>query len=230
MKNFCKIILISLMFSGITFSSFAQKDKKTFQGTITFGITYAGSSLNPAQLAQLPSSQTVTFKECKSKTENVTGPVSTIQIVDGITKTQTVLIDYAGSKFALKYTSQQITEQMANTAMPVVTLTKDTKVIEGFSCKKAILATTQEDGTSKSDTIYYSDEIGCSDLNFSDTFKDVPGAVLEYTTFSPELDAKVAVCVKEVKKAKVSDNAFLIPSDYKEVTEEELKTMFGGGQ
>ena len=32
-----------------------------------------------------------------------------------------------------------------------------------------------------------------------------------------------------VKKSKVSDNVFLIPSDYKEVTKEELQKAFGGG-
>jgi len=205
----------------------AQKTK-AFQGTITYDITYTGANITPAEKAQLPVTSTVTVKDCKTKTEMVTGPVTQAAITDGATKSEIVLIDYMGTKYALKLSTAEISEGMAKATMPKVTLTPDTKVIAGFTCKKAILTTVQEDSSITKDTIYYTEEIGCSDLNFSSTFKDIPGAILEYTEYIAQIEATSVYKAKEVKKSKISDNIFLIPSDYQEVTKEEFKKAFGG--
>lgn len=205
----------------------AQKTK-AFQGTITYDITYTGANITPAEKAQLPTTSTVTVKDCKTKTEMVTGPVTQAAITDGATKTETVLIDYMGTKYALKLSVTDIAEGMAKVNLPKVELTTDTKVIAGFTCKKAILTTVLEDSSMIKDTIYYTEEIGCSDLNFSSTFKDVPGAILEYTEYIAQMEATSVYVAKEVKKGKISDNVFLIPSDYQEVTKEEFKKAFGG--
>jgi GLPGLI family protein len=133
-----------------------------------------------------------------------------------------------GTKYALKLSVTDIAEGMAKVNLPKVELTTDTKVIAGFTCKKAILTTVLEDSSMIKDTIYYTEEIGCSDLNFSSTFKDVPGAILEYTEYIAQMEATSVYVAKEVKKGKISDNVFLIPSDYQEVTKEEFKKAFGG--
>lgn len=209
-------------------SSVNAQKTKTFQGTISYDITYTGATMSPAEKAQLPTTSTVTIKDCKTKTEMVTGPVTQAAITDGTTKTETVLIDYMGTKYALKLTAAEISEGMEKVTMPKVEITQDTKVIAGFTCKKAILTTVLEDSSMIKDTIYYTEEIGCSDLNFSSTFKDVPGAVLEYTEYIAQMEATSVYVAKEVKKSKISDNVFLIPSDYTEVTKEEFKKAFGG--
>jgi len=203
---------------------------KPFQGTITYDVAYTGANLTPAQKAQLPTSQVVTVKECKTKTEVVSGPMTQEVITDGTTKTETVLIDMgsAETKFAIKFTAEQITEELAKAPMPTVNITKVTKVISGYTCKQAILTTKQEDGTTTTDTIYFTESIGCADLNFGTQFKDIPGAVLQYSEYIAQAEATASYTVKEIKKSKVSDNVFLTPSDFKEVTKDELKKMFGG--
>jgi GLPGLI family protein len=229
-KNILHSIIAVAAVILFTQSSFSQKPSKPFQGTITFNITYRGD-VSPAQKGMLPTSSTVTIKDCKTKTEAVSGPVTQDAITDGSTKSETVLIDYMETKYALKITTQELAEGMAKVPSPTVNVTKETKDISGFTCKQAILTTKQDDGTTDIDTIYFSDEIGCKDLNFSDpNFKDIPGAVLQYTEFNPQISATAVYTVKEIKKTKVSDNIFLIPSDYKEVTKDELKKAFGGGE
>jgi GLPGLI family protein len=227
MKNTFRILMALLVVFFFTSSVNAQKTK-TFQGTITYDITYTGANMTPAEKAQLPTTSTVTIKDCKTKTEMVTGPVTQAAITDGTTKTETVLIDYMGTKYALKLSATDISEGMAKVNIPKVEITQDTKVIAGFTCKKAILTTVLEDSSMIKDTIYYTEEIGCSDLNFSSTFKDVPGAILEYTEYIAQMEATSVYVAKEVKKSKISDNVFLIPSDYQEVTKEEFKKAFGG--
>lgn len=227
MKTALRIILTAATILFFSANTNAQK-KKIFQGTITYNITYPDANLTPAMKAQLPTTQDVTVKDCKTKTEMITGAVTQASITDGTAKTETILIDYMGTKYALKLTSAEITESLAKATMPVVTTTTDTKVIAGYTCKKAILTSTEEDGTITNDTIFYSDEIGCSDLNFSTQFKDIPGAVLEYSVYVDQINANMKYIAKEVKKTKISDNIFLIPSDYQEVTKEEFKKAFGG--
>ncbi|MFH0866059.1 MAG: hypothetical protein V1904_07680 [Bacteroidota bacterium] len=227
MKTALSILLTAATILFFSTNTNAQK-KKNFQGTITYNITYPGANITPAMKAQLPTTQDVTVKDCKSKTEMITGAVTQASITDGTAKTKIVLIDYMGTKYSLKLTSAEIAESLAKDSMPVITTTSDTKVIAGYTCKKAILATTDEDGTITNDTIYYSDEIGCSDLNFDTPFKDIPGAVLEYSIYIDQINANMKYTAKEVKKEKVSDNLFLIPSDYQEVTMEEFKKVFGG--
>ena len=225
MKNILRILTIVAIVAFITNNSMSQK---TFQGTITYGISYRGGSLTPAQKAQLPTVTVVTVKDCKSKTEIVTGPVTQDAIADGATKSEIVLIDYMGTKYALKLTTADITDGLAKNPMPTVKTTNDTKEILGFTCKKAILTTKNENDSITADTIYYTDQIGCKDINFSTQFKDIPGTVLQYTEYTPQIEATAVYTAKEIKKSKISDNVFLIPSDFKEVTKDEFKKAFGG--
>jgi GLPGLI family protein len=230
MKNFFKPVIAIAAVTFFTQATFAQKTAKPFQGTITFDITYKGD-ITPAQKGMLPTSSTVTIKDCKTKMEAVSGPVTQAAVTDGVTKSEIVLIDYMGTKYALKLSTQEVADINAKSPAPTVVFTKETKKILDYTCKQAILTTKEDDGTTTTDTIYYSDEIGCKDLNFSEpSFKDIPGAVLQYSQFNSQINATSVYTVKEIKKSKVSDNIFLIPSDYKEVTREEFKKAFGGGE
>lgn len=212
--------------SMFVFTASAQKTKP-FQGIITYGITYSGANLTPAQKAQLPSSTTVYIKDCKSKQEVVTGMVTQGSIIDGNAKTQTVLLDLMGTKIVYRLTEKEISEDRAKVPEPKVTITTDTKVIAGITCKKATIISEDEEGTVSNDTVYFSEEIGCANINFAELYSGIPGLILEYTEFNPEADFTATFNAKEIKKTKVSDNIFLIPGDYKEVTKEELKSMFG---
>lgn len=209
-------------------NSFAQKTK-TFQGTITYNISYTGGNITPAEKAQLPTTSTVTIKDCKTKTEAVSGPVTQAAVTDGATKSVTVFIDFGDTmKYVIKLAPADLAEELAAAPAPTVNITTETKVISGFNCKKAIL-TTKEDSTITTDTIYFTEEIGCKDLNFSNpNFKDIPGAVLQYSEFNSQLNATAVYTVSEIKKSKVSDNIFLIPSNFRELTKEQATKMFGG--
>lgn len=228
MKNlfkFSSLIVCSLL---ISFSVNAQKSKKEFQGTVTYDITYPGATLDAATKSQLPTEEIVKVKGCNSKTEFTTGMATQIKITNATTKSVIVLIDAMGTKYALKKTEAEITASMAQTPMPTVNITVETKTIAGYLCKKAILTTNEEDGTVSNDTIYFTEDLGCKDYNFSSSFKDVPGVVLEYSQYIDQISASMKYLARLVKKEKISDTEFIIPNDYQEVTEEELKKAFGG--
>lgn len=226
MKTVFSILLTASCIFFFSANTNAQK-KKVFQGTVTYDITYPGADLTPAMKMMLPTTETVTIKDCKKKTETTNQGATQTLISDGTNKTQTFLLDYMGSKYAVKTTSEEITTELAKATLPVITTSTDTKVIAGYTCKKAILTTTEDDGTVTSDTIFYSDEIGCSGINFDTPYKDIPGTILEYSTYVEQIDANMKYVAKEVKKSKVSDKVFLMPSDFQEVTKDELKKSLG---
>ncbi|MFA4851622.1 MAG: hypothetical protein WC868_05610 [Bacteroidales bacterium] len=230
MKNTFRVLMTVAVVFGINESSFAQKDKKAFQGTITYNISYKGENLTPAQKAQLPASVVETIKDCKTKTETAAGILTITSITDGTAKSATMLIDIGDNKFALKQTEADINKKQADEPKLTVNITQETKVISGFTCKKAIVTTTLEDGTVNNDTLYFTEELGCKDINFSSGYKDIPGKILQYTVYNTEMQFSTFYTVKEIKKSKISDNIFLIPIDYKETTEEELNKMFGGDE
>ena len=152
----------------------------------------------------LPTSSTVTIKDCKTKTEAISGPGYTGCTYRWFNKTETLLLnDQMGTKVAVKmsYAGTELKECQKSSS-PTVNITKETKdIISGFTCKQAILTTKEDGGTTETDTIYFSDEIGCKDLNFADpNFKDIPGAVLQYTEFDPQISAKSGSLYCEGKK------------------------------
>lgn len=228
MKNFLSILTaVVFVFFSVNIAN-AQKGKP-FQGTITFDVTYSSATLTPAQKAQLPTSETVTIKDCKTKTETDLGQGATMTIImDGTTKAYTLILEYMGEKYAVKYTAADTAEIMSKITLPTVNVTTETKVISGYTCKKAILTSTTEEGTVVNDTVYFSDEIGCKDINFLSTFKSIPGYVLESSEYEAQMEGSVVKKVKEIKKSKISDNVFLIPAEAKEMTKEEFKKTFGG--
>lgn len=226
MKTVISILLTAACIFFFSFTTSAQK-KKAFEGTVTYDITYPNAELTPAMKAMLPTTESVTIKDCKKKTETTNQGATQTLISDGASKTQTFLLDYMGSKYAVKTTSAEITAELAKLPTPVITTTTDTKVIAGYTCKKAILTTTEDDGTVTNDTIFYSDEVGCSDINFDSQYKDIPGTILEYSTYVEQISATMKYVAKEVKKSKISDKEFLIPSDFQEVTKDELKKSLG---
>ena len=226
MRNIFKILM---MIAVVTFISNTAKSQtsKPFQGTITFDISYRGG-ITPAQKAQLPTVKVVTMKDSKSKEDISTSTYTSDEITDVTTKTEIIIIDYMGTKFSYKLSTEEITEGLAKNPAPTIKTTNDTKVIFGYTCKKAILTSKSENDSIISDTVYYTEQIGSKDVNFSSPYKDIPGTLLQYTEYDPRVEATVVYRAKEIKKSKVSDNVFLIPSDCKELTKEEFKKALGG--
>ena len=64
--------------------------------------------------------------------------------------------------------------------------------------------------------------------NFSNQFEGITGYPLE--TISKGNEVSQIMTATAVKKGKVKDTEFLLPSDAKEMTLEEFRAMFGGGE
>lgn len=216
-------ILFTIMITGLLTPVFGQK---TFEGVITYKISYPDNKFTESQMAMFPKILTVTIKGEKSRTELHTGMGNTIEISDYATKTKTTLLDMMGQKFAIRSTWEEIQKEMESEAKGQVQLTGETKVIAGYTCKKAIV-TVDEKGTKYTFDVFFNSELGPKAANFDNpVYKDIDGVMLEFSMHTPQFTMKFTATAIDKKSIPAKD--FEIPQDYTLTTKEELKSKFGG--
>jgi hypothetical protein len=224
-KLIMKSSLTLILFLFISVCLFAGK---TFDGVITYKISYPDSKLTEAQLNMVPKMMTVSIKGSKARTEMNVGGGLVVEILDYMAKTKIALINMMGQKFAIKQTKQEIEKENAEQPKGTVNVTDETKDIAGYKCKKAIV-TTDDDGVKTTFEVWFTEELGGKDANFDNpVYKDVNGVMLEFTMKTPQATMKFSAT--SVEKKSVSAKDFEIPSDYTLTTQEELKSKFSGGQ
>ncbi len=216
---------------GFTNNVSAQKkdskkaSNKLTEGIIIYDLKLDGGEELGMMAAMLPTELTVKFKGTKSRSEFATGMSETVAITDSKDdKSAVALIDMMGNKYAMKIDPAKLNEQKANMPIYDVMETKETKVIAGYTCNKAVLI----NQTTKEEVIvYYAPEIPYAENSFNAEFKKVNGMPMEYVAKMSNF--KMTITVREVKKEKVDDAAFVIPTEYKVVTQEELMKELGAG-
>ena len=215
--------LFCILFSSM---SFAQKKAKPFNGSIIFTLAYSGD-IDAATIAQQPKELTVKILGNKARTEIAYGPASIINISNGETKSTVTLIDAMGQKFAMRMKTEDVEKEIGESKYDIK-YNDSTKTVSGYVCKRAIFTVKgKEDDAVTIIPVWYTDEFGGAELNYGGQFHGLKGYALEYEMTVKGI--KTVTTTKEIKKGKVSENDFLVPSDYKEVTKEEMKKMFGGG-
>ena len=224
MKTTVKLLFVLVALS-ISFAAQSQKAKKvkTFAGTVTYDISYAGE-IDAATQAQLPNAVIVSIKGNKVRNEQVSPFYSMASVSDLAQGSAIILIDAMGMKIAVNQSKEEIEKNKAEADLkdPEINFLDESKVIAGYKCKKAEV--TQDGETIE---VYYTEEIAIpAGMNDNNGFKGINGMLMEYTIVQQGLEMKMSV--KEVKKGKVSTNLFVIPDDYDVKTMEELGGMFGG--
>jgi GLPGLI family protein len=219
-----KMQTISWLFAAIfTLASF-QTFAKEFKGVITYKISIEGSSVTDDMKAMMPKTMTMTVKGNKSRMEMIMGMGKTVTITDGDAKSSISLFDMMGQKIAIKSSPEEMMKEMADAPEVKVEVTSETKDIMGYTCKKAIITSVEDD---MEIYVYFTEELGSKELNFGNPqFKDINGLMLEFE-MPNEMFSMHFVAVS-VEKKNVDDSEFAIPEGYQEKTKEEMKGMFGG--
>ncbi len=222
-----KLFLFSLL-SVFMLSLNAQKDKKAagFEGTITYTVTTEGQ-IDPNAMAQMPTEVVWTFKGPKSSMLVKTGFGNITIIANADTKEQVVLYDAMGQKMAIKSTKEETEKSISEIPEAKVTETTETKKVLNYNCKKIEM----EDDKGNKSTIFVTNDLDVPNANWNTQYKSIKGLMLEYSQkATADSDAKLIFTAKEVKKGKIKDAAFEIPADFKQMTMNEFKQMFGGGE
>jgi GLPGLI family protein len=224
-KNSILMVFIGMITLFPTLFLFGQKD---FSGVIVYNITFPESNFDAQTLAMMPKTAILKIKGMKSRTEMSMGMGgSTVSIFDSEKMEGITLMDMMGQKFAIATSQEDVKAEMDKTPDFKVEVTDETKEIAGYQCTKAIIML--EEGMEKgSHVAYFTDELGTGAINYSNpVFKDIQGVMLEYAI--DQQGMKMLFSAISVEKKKISDEEFDVPEGFKNVTQEELQNMFGGG-
>ncbi|MEI6820323.1 MAG: hypothetical protein WCL51_00185 [Bacteroidota bacterium] len=232
MKNSIKLItlMLSIFLAFTSNNNYAQKSK--FKGIVTYDIKYTGKDITPAQEAQLPKEQVIKIYENKTMQETKYGPVTITEVTNGDEGSKTSMFDLMAvmqKKVYVKTTKKEIEQKIAESkSKPVIKYIEETKEVAGYKAKKAIFSFKEEDAEDSTHvTIWYSEELGGEDLNYGGEFSGLKGFPLEYEMPTSKITIKASA--KTIVKGKVKETEFLIPTDYNQITQEELQGMMGGG-
>jgi GLPGLI family protein len=220
-----KLIQLVGVIAILALAGNAVAQKKVTEGKIVYGITLSGDA-DGMMAAMMPTEMTMRFKGTKARTEMISSMSETVILTDSKVKNEgTILLDIMGSKYAMKMDEKSIKEQEDKLPKYDVKETTETKDIAGYKCKKAILTNT---ANKEEVIVYYTEEIPNMENTLTAQFKSLKGMPMEFTAKMNEVS--MTLLVKSITKEKVEDAAFLVPSEYKVVTQEELMKEFGGGQ
>lgn len=230
MNRLMSIVTIAIVCTTVSYKSFAQK--APFAGTVKFETRYEGD-IDPQK--HIPSEITYIVFENKTKQTIFMG-INIYLINNGDAMTKTVLIDAPQGRIGFTDDKDVVEDDLLKKKFTYTERT-DTKNICGYECKgydvTCVIMNEDEDDdeddvTEQKMIVYTTKEIGKDGNINSIDFPGLSGFPL-YTEV--EMDGvKTIMQAKEVKKSKVKDTDFLIPSDYKMYEGEQkqqLKQMLG---
>ncbi len=219
--------VLALVASGCSVFNGGGKDK-TFEGYIKYKMDYEGD-VDAQILAQAPTSSTVYYKGAKTlKTQETVG--ATIKMItDNLTGGMITLMDIPmmGKKIAMKQTKEEVEALKEKTKAEgeeelkaTINETGETKEILGYNCKKVDVELGEDIFP-----VYYTTELNVLSNKNEFPFEDIKGVILEYSMNQQGITTHIVAT--EIKKQKVNASMFTIPSDYEQMTMEEMMKMFG---
>ncbi len=225
-RNFLVMSLLVVVLTFCLQKTYAGD--KEFSGVIVYNVTYSGDKVTDQMQSMMPKTMVQKIKGNMSRVEMNMGMGQTIVIFNGEDKSGVTLMDLMGQKYAMKMTQADIQKEIDKGPDVKVVKTEEVKEIAGYNCKKATISFTEKGASTETQfSAYYTEELGSGLINSDNPlFKDIPGVMLEYT--ASDNGIIMSFSAVSVDKKKLSDDEFQIPEGYKEISQEELQSMFGG--
>ena len=200
-------------------------EKFISEGTIEYAASVMDQSNPMASMA--PSKMTVKFKNNLSSAEMSAGMglFSTSFIADPQKKSLIQLVKLLNKKFSMVLNETDLKKENELFNLEIIP-SKETKMIAGYKCEKATVH--YKTGNFPDFAIYYTRDLNIKNSNFANPFYMIDGVLMEYQMTKFGLEMKfTATCVK---KDDIDDSVFQLPSDYKQISKDEMNTMLLGLQ
>ena len=204
--------------------------QKPFKGRIVYSISYPGSTVDLAELQELPDKKVILTKKNMIRAE-LTGEnagLSQVKIVEPERNEVRTMLEIMGDKYVIVKSFEEIDKTISEMPQPEIEYTSETKEILGYNCKKAIARVTNEFGIEYESEIFYTEEIHSDYFHFDTPYREIPGIMLEYSIRIGPLN--IYYQAQSVnKKLIVRNRNFHVTRDYQRVTESELREKLEGG-
>jgi GLPGLI family protein len=169
--------------------SFAQKSIS--EGTIVYTISIeTGNSKQPQMADALDGATTTVYlKGALSRTDMVSSLGNESTIYNAQTGEAVILKEYSSQKLMITLTKEDWMTKNKNYEGVSFVPGTETKVIDGYNCKKATAKL--EDGSTI--IVYYTPDLAVTNKDYDQTFKNLPGLAMQYEFQSGKLKFKYVV-------------------------------------
>jgi GLPGLI family protein len=168
------VVIIALLVNA---KAFAQQQRVVAECTIVYAISVDSSSTDKTLSDNLKSAtKTIFIKGNNSRIDLASAAFTQSIFYDKAKGSAIILRELGSNKFITKLDSTQWLQEKQEFDSMVTTITKDTKKILGYDCKKVQLQLKN----GKVYTVYFTPTLLPSVKEVDYEFKDIPGLVLEY--------------------------------------------------
>jgi len=210
------VVTASLAVVGFAISAFVVPKTTPANDNFEGVVSYSISVDNPQMAAFIGTSMKVYIKGSKTKTLQDGMVSKTIFADHSTTDAPTILLDAMGNKYQVKNDPNKKEEKD-----PAIKYMDSTKTILGYTCHKAEVTATDAQGQTATSEVYYTEDIVTPPAK-SGPFKSLKGFPLEYSM--SQQGVKVSITATKVDKQSLTDDTFTIPSGYKLMTMDEIRT------
>jgi len=198
---------------------FTYAQKTISEGTITYDILIQPKNSEAKNTAGLNGAKaTVYLKGALTRTDMTTALGNETTIYNAKIGNAAILKEYSGQKLMITLTKDNWESRNKKYEGIVFENSSETKVIDGYNCKKAFAKL--PDGSSVS--VYFTPDLTSINKDFSQVFKNLPGFPMEYEFETPKLIFKYRIA--EIDFTPVSTSKFDFPkSGYRVMTYDENK-------
>jgi hypothetical protein len=205
-------IALGLAFTAVTFSASAQKTYT--QGLATYNLSTQMGEVETKVYFSADSNAAVTLQ----------GPATIKMLANNKATFVAILVDVpvASIRKAAILTPDEIDQFAA--AAPKFTFTSgtETKVINGFNCKKV---DAKETKSGSSYVIWVTNDITLPAVGLTKAFAEVGGTPVQFTTM--QQGQVVNATLKSVVDTKPAAGFFGVPAGFEKITLDDLKSMGG---
>ena len=197
--------------------TYAQKTIS--EGTITYDILIQPKNSEAKNTAGLNGAKTTIYlKGALTRTDMTTALGNETTIYNAKIGNAAILKEYSGQKLMITLTKENWESRNKKYEGIVFENTNETKVIDGYNCKRAFAKLA--DGSSVS--VYFTSDLTSINKDFIQVFKNLPGFPMEYEFETQKLIFKYRIA--EIDFTPVSSSKFDFPkSGYRVMTYDENK-------
>jgi GLPGLI family protein len=189
------------------------------EGVIEYDAKVVDKKHPLADLA--PTKMSVKFKENKFLAEMSTmGLFNTSIIIDNEKKSLIQTIKIFDIKNATIQDEKSVVEENQEFELKL-NPTKETKVIAGYLCKKYIASFVKE--PNKTFEVYFTDELDIKTPNIMSPYNQIPGMLMQYRL--KRFGLEMEFTATKVYQEDIKNDAFDLPSSYKVVSKEEMRSF-----
>ncbi len=220
---------IFTVFLVLFLSTGALNAQKILRGKLVYNISYQGSTVDLAELQELPVRAIVLTKKnlIRAELSGNNAGLFQIKITDGNTREVSTMLEILREKYVIKRNFQEIQNALRNMPQPELEFTNETKEILGYTCKKAVARTTDMFGVEHESVIWYTPEISGAAFNFDSPYHEIPGLMLEYEMRVGQLNIRYEI-QSISRRLFIGGRKFYVTRDYQVVTYEELRARLQG--